>query len=171
LTVVRLRRNFTLQAEAQMDTIKTMLATCRKWKDSRQVAAVAAYEDSHTDARTAEFCRCLARQLGQQCELSKQMWLLNELRIPNLRTIAADEAAKADLVIISLHHGPSLPVEIIDWIDQWLPHKRRRPTVLLALFDPVYEGDSASMQTYLAQVAKKGAMEFLVHSEELTQDS
>jgi hypothetical protein len=154
-----------------MDTIKTMLATCRNWKDAKQVAAVAAYEDSHTDARAAEFCRCLSRQLGQECELSKQMWLLNELRIPQLRAIAAGEAAQADLVIISVHHAPSLPAEVVRWIDEWVAHKRRRPRVLLALFDPVYEGDSGSMQTYLAQVAKKGAMEFLVHSEEVMEDS
>jgi len=98
------------------------------------------------------------------------MWLLNELRIPNLRAIAAGEASQADLIIISVHHAPDLPEEVTHWIEQWHPKKRGRQMVLLALFDPVYQGDSASMRTYLAQVAKKAAMQFLVHSEEVVED-
>src|SRR5580700_7936997 len=125
-----------------MDTIKTMLASHRSWKGSKRVAAVAVYEDSSTDARVAEFCRCLSRQLGEQCEVLKQMWLLNELRLPRLRTIAAGDAAGADLVIISVHHSQELPEEVTLWLEQWLGRKGRRCAVLLALFDPVYQGDS-----------------------------
>ncbi|SPE52403.1 hypothetical protein SBV1_1510022 [Verrucomicrobia bacterium] len=148
----------------------TLLEGCRSWKQSKRLAAVAAYEDTLTDARVAEFCRCLSRQMGHGCEVVKQMWLVNELRVPQLRSIAAGEAATSDLVIVSVHHAQSLPVEMSQWIEQWLAHKHRRPTVLLALFDPVYQGDSGSMQTYLAQVAKKAQMQFLVHSEELPEE-
>jgi len=98
------------------------------------------------------------------------MWLLNELRQPRLRAIAAGDAAGADLVIVSVHHSQRLPEEVTLWIDQWLACKGRRRTVLLALFDPVYQGDSGSLQTCLAQAARKGAMEFMVHSEEMLDD-
>ncbi len=150
-----------------MDTIKTMLAAHRSWKGSKQVATVAVYEDSSTDARVAEFCRCLSRHLGEQCEVLKQMWLLNELRLPRLRTIAAGDAAGADLVIVSVHHAQKLPEEVTLWINLWLARKSRRSSVLLALFDPVHAGDSGSMQTYLAQAARKGSLEFMVHTEEM----
>jgi demethoxyubiquinone hydroxylase (CLK1/Coq7/Cat5 family) len=90
--------------------------------------------------------------------------------MPQLRVIAAGEASRADLIIVSVHHAPKLPDEITHWIEQWLPQKRHQPVVLLALFDPVYQGDSASMRTYLAQVAKKAAMQFLVHTEEEIED-
>jgi hypothetical protein len=153
-----------------MDTIKTMMAGCRGWTNSKQITAVAAYEDTLTDARVTEFCRGLSKQLGETCEVVKQMWLLNELRMPQLRSIAAGEASHADLIIISIHHAPKLPDEVTHWIELWLPQKRRQPVVLLALFDPVYQGDSASMRTYLAQVAKKAAMQFLVHTEEEIED-
>ena|SRR5271170_4514897 len=153
-----------------MDTIKTMLASHRSWKGSKQVATVAVYEDSSTDARVAEFCRCLSRHLGDGCEILKQMWLLNELRLPHLRTIAAGDAASADLVIVSVHHSQELPEEVTLWLDQWLARKGRRSAVLLALFDPVYLGDSGSMQTRLAQAARKGSMEFMVHSDEVADE-
>src|SRR2546427_3117327 len=49
----------------------------------------------------SEFCRSLATNLGNHCEVVKQMWLLNELRLPQLRTIAANDALSADLIIVS----------------------------------------------------------------------
>ncbi len=76
-------------------------AVSRLGKGTKRVAAVAAYEDSHTDARVHEFCQNLQRYLGEKCEVNKQMWLVNELRMPQLRVIAASEAAAADLVIVA----------------------------------------------------------------------
>ena len=55
-------------------------------------------------------------------------------------------------------------------MDQWLAHKHRRPFLMLALFDPVYLGMSASLQGYLDEVAKHAKMDFLVHSEETLDD-
>ena len=40
------------------------------------------------------------------------------------------------------------------------------PQMLLALFDPLYQGTSGSMKAYLQEVAKRGNMEFLVKSED-----
>jgi hypothetical protein len=142
----------------------------RLGKGMKKVATVAAYEDSHTDARVHEFCHTLARHLGEQCEVSKQMWLINELRIPQLRSIAASEAAAADLVIVSIHHARSLPIEVKEWVDLWLSQKRRRVHVLLALLDPAYRGDSSSLKTYLQEASTRGNIQFLAHSEEMTDD-
>ncbi len=102
--------------------------------------------------------------------MTKEMWLLTELRTSQLRAIAAGEAAAADLVIVSVHHGEALPNEVKSWIDLWLKQKSNRPAVLLALFDPLYLGTSSSIQTYLRDVSKKGNMEFLARSEEKPED-
>src|SRR3974390_3270446 len=98
-------------------------AVSRLGKGTKKVAAVAAYEDSHTDSRVHEFCHNLERCLGEQCHINKQMWLINQLRMPQLRAIAAHEAAAADLVIVSIHHAQSLPTEVKDWIDLWMGEK------------------------------------------------
>lgn len=133
---------------------------------SRRVRAVAASEDSATEARVDEFCRALGRQLGEAGELNQQIWLLSELRMPQLRAIAATEAAAADLVIISVHHAEGLPSELQAWIDLWLPRKRKQRSLLLALFDPVYSGVSTTLHAYLEAVARKGHMAFLAQSED-----
>ena len=137
---------------------------------SKRIVAVAAYEDAATDARVNEFCRSLTRHLGQKREITKQMWLLNELRVPQLLAIAAGEAAGADLIIVSVHHAESLPLELKNWIESWVAQKGSRPSVLLALFDPVYQGDSGSIRAYLQQVATKRHMQFLVQSEEAPEE-
>lgn len=149
-----------------MDAIMTKLRGGRLGKEPRRLAAVAASEDSRTDARVNEFCRNLAQHLGLKTEVNKQLWLLSELRLPQLRAIAAGEAAQADLIIISVHHAEKLPTELEAWIDLWLGQKNVRPSVLLALFDPVYQGVSSSMQAYLGEVARKGRMEFFVQSDD-----
>ena len=150
-----------------MDPLITKLqAIGRLGKNPKQVAAVAAFEDASTEARVNEFCRTLGRHLGAKCQITQQMWLFNELRISQLRGIAADEAARADLVIISAHHALSFPGEIKDWIALSLGHKGSRPAALLALFDPVYVGDSTALQSYLKEAARKGKIEFLMRSEE-----
>jgi hypothetical protein len=159
---------FPAKAQTPVDTLmKKLQAVGRLGKHSKKLAAVAAYEDAHTEARVNEFCRSLGRQLGEQCEIIQQMWLFNELRIPQLRAIAAKEASRADLVIISAHHAQSFPAEVKDWIELSLGQKGGRPGVLLALFDPVYQGDSTALQAYLKEVSRRGKKEFLVQSEEM----
>ena len=146
--------------------MKRLELAARLGKHPKRLAAVAAYEDAHTDARVNDFCRSLSRHLGDKCDLVKNMWLSSELRVAQLRAIAAGEAARADLVIIAVHHAQSFPSEVKEWLDLWVGDKRKRPAVLLALFDPAYQGDSTSLQAYLREIAKRGKMELLVQSEE-----
>jgi hypothetical protein len=94
------------------------------------------------------------------------MWLFNQLCVPGLRAIAAGEAALAQLIIISVHQAESLPDAVKRWIDQWLVLRNNHGIVLLALFNPVYQGVSGTMKAYLQEVAKRGDMELMVKSEE-----
>jgi hypothetical protein len=70
------------------------------------------------------------------------------------------------LIIISAHHAETLPEGVKDWIDLWVEQSSNQSIVLLALFDPVFQGVSGSMRGYLQEVAKRGNMEFLVKSED-----
>ncbi len=92
------------------------------------------------------------------------MWLLGELRTPQLRAIAAEEAARAHLVMVSFHDSGYLPEELRSWIESWVGRKGSNPIVLVAIFDPVYRGSTNQMLLFLKQTAKRGKMEFLVES-------
>jgi hypothetical protein len=149
-----------------MDSMISKLRVWPIWKELKHFALSAACEDSSTNARTNEFCRGLSRDLGQNCNVVKEIWLFNQLAVPALRAIAASEAALAHLVVISVHHAETLPDGVKSWIDLWLGQRNNHSIVLLALFDPVHQGVSSSMKVYLQEVAKRGNMEFLVKSED-----
>jgi hypothetical protein len=153
-----------------MDSTLTKLQVWQVWKGLRRLPVSAVCEDSRTAARVDEFCRSLSRDLGQDCEVSEEKWPVSELRLPQLRSIAAEEAARAGLIIVSVHHGQSLPEEMRGWIEMLLKRKRNHPIVLLALFDAVYEGDSTSLASYLKAIADRAKMEFVVKSEEAPQE-
>jgi hypothetical protein len=153
-----------------MDTTLSRLRVWPLWQKAKRFAVSGVHEDSVTGARAEEFCQTLSRSLGLSCELTKELWLLTELRTTDLRAIAAKEAAAAELVIISVHHAETLPNEVKSWIELWLKQKGRRSVVLLALFDPPHRGTSGSIQAYLRAVAERGNMEFLARSEETLED-
>ena len=153
-----------------MDTTLAKLQVWPTWQKQNRIVVSAVHEDFATGARADDFCQTLSQCLGGQCEITKELWPLTELRTPKLRAVAAGEAAAADLVIISVHHGETLPDEVKSWIDLWLKQKDSRPKVLLALFDPLYLGTSSSIQAFLQDVAKKRNMEFVARSEEKPED-
>lgn len=153
-----------------METAITRLRVWPVWKELRHFAVTAVCEDCSAGARVDEFSQSLSRQLGPNCKITKGLWLLTELRTPQLRSIAAGEAAQADLVLISIHHAENLPEGVKSWIDLWLRQKGNRPTVILALFDPLHLGSSKSLQAHLGEVARRGNMELQVQSEEAPDD-
>jgi hypothetical protein len=149
-----------------MDSMISKLRVWPIWKELRHFAVSAACEDSSTSTRADEFCRGLSRELAPSCTIAKEFWLFNQLCVPGLRAIAASEAALAHLIIISVHHAEALPDGVKTWIDLWLKQRNNHSVVLLALFDPVYQGVSSSIKAYLQEVAKRGGMEFLAKSED-----
>ena len=149
-----------------MDSLISKLRVWPIWKELKRFAVSAACEDFSTCTRADEFCRGLSRDLGQNCNVAKEIWLFNQLAVPGLRSIAASEAALAHLIVISVHYAKSLPDGVKSWIDLWLEQRNNHSMVLLALFDPVYQGVSGSMKAYLQEAAKRGGMEFLVKSED-----
>ena len=149
-----------------MDSMTSKLRVWPIWKELKHFAVSAACEDSSTSTRTDEFCRGLSQDLARNCTIAKEIWLFNQLCVPQLRAIAASEAALAHLIIISVHHAEALPDAVKRWIDLWLKQRNNHSVVLLALFDPVYQGVSSSIKAYLQEVAKRGGMEFLAKSED-----
>jgi len=136
------------------------------WKELKHFAVSAACEDSSSKARADEFCLGLTKELSRNCKVVSQTWFFSQLCLPELRVIAASEAALAHLIIISVRHLETLPDGVKGWIDLWLGRRNSHSLVLLALVDPVFQGFSSSLENYLQQVAKRGGVEFLVGAED-----
>jgi hypothetical protein len=136
----------------------------QRWREARQLALLATFEDSSTGTRVKEFCRDLSRQLGQDCRIIEHVWLFNMFRLRELREIAAEEAAAADLIVISMHDAERLPDDVQAWVDLWLRHKGERKPVLMALLEPAKEGARRTLQTCLQEAAREGGIDLLVQS-------
>jgi hypothetical protein len=156
-----------------VNALITKLQTNRNGETSKHLYALAVAEDIATHHRAIAACRELTTLLGHDCEVIRHVWLLSELRFPELKAIAADEAFAADLIILSIHRDTELPDEIREWVDLWLERTRARPAVVLALLDDAFDQDDPSkpMHPYLEEVARKGNLEILFQSEDLAGDS
>ncbi len=136
----------------------------QRWREAKQLALLATFEDSTTGARVKEFCQNLSRQVGRDCRIIEHVWLFNMLRLRELREIAAEEAAAADLIVISMHDADGLPSDVKAWVDLWLRHKGTRKPVLMALLEPPREGAPRTLEMSLQQAAREGGIDFLVES-------
>ncbi|MGH7971380.1 MAG: hypothetical protein ACREIC_21895, partial [Limisphaerales bacterium] len=78
-----------------------------------------AYEDFDTGKLAKRTYDFLVENLGRDCSFVNQMWKFDVLGIPNLREIAVEDAARADIIIIS-SRGDELPEHIKLWVEAWL---------------------------------------------------
>jgi len=131
---------------------------------------VIVYEDFRTAAQAKRAYDFLAANLTHEWQLTSQMWKFELLRIPELRDMAAEDAAMANLIIVSCHGDQELPADVTDWVEMWQGDKGE-PVALVALFDrpPEQAQHARTTQAYLERVAKRGRMEFFTWPEGLPE--
>jgi hypothetical protein len=125
---------------------------------------VIAYEDFETGKHAMKTYDFLVEHLGQDCQFSNQMWKFDVLSIPKLREIAANDAAQADIIMVSCHGESELPNHVLQWIDSWVSAEGN-PIVLVALFDsePAF---GFGVRARLADAAKRAGIEFFAQPDE-----
>lgn len=120
---------------------------------------VIAYEDFETGKQAKRTCDYLAERMEEECQVQQQMWKFDVLGVTKLREIAADDAARADIIIISAHGNDELPPEVKAWTELWLPQPKKA-IALVALLDLVIEGSDNPIRRYLASAARRAGLEF-----------
>ena len=125
-----------------------------------------AYEDFETGKQAKKTYDFLAENLASECVLTNQMWKFDVLSIPKLREIAVRDATLADIILIS-SRGDDLPIHATKWIESWLM-EGTHAIALVALFEKPENQNSQSSQArkYLAEVARRGHMEFFAQPDD-----
>jgi hypothetical protein len=128
---------------------------------------VAAYEDVESGKHAKETYDFVVASLGPDCRPANRMWKFEVLDIPQLRELAAEDAAMADLIIISCRGQAELPAGVKAWIDLWLAEKGN-VIALAALFGPptAQATQAPAIRAYLAGVARSGRMQFFAQPDE-----
>jgi len=118
---------------------------------------VIAYEDLETGRRAMKTYEYMVEQLGGECLFTNQMWKFDVLAVPNLKEIAAKDAAAAEIIIVSAHEGRELPREVKGWIELWLSYKTQA-TALVGLFGT--ESVETPARSYLEETARRAKIAF-----------
>jgi hypothetical protein len=134
----------------------------------RSLRAVMAYESASTPERASQAWDYLVCTLTSRYGSRVGLWQFERLRNPDIRGIAAADAARADMILIATRGAGELPAEVREWIDAWLSQKcevHDDHSALTVLFDVPRDGFGASALpqfAYLQRVARKGNMDFFV---------
>ena len=87
--------------------------------DRPTLKAVIIYEDRATGIRAKCFYEDLVYELRGKYDLNLDLWSFQVLSIPKIGDSAAQVAAQADVVLLSLHGNAGLPAKIREWVETW----------------------------------------------------
>ncbi len=123
-------------------------------------------------SQNAQAACALLERLGRTIETDGRLiyswWNFELLCFDQLRKLAAQEAAAADMIFIATQDGPALSAEVVDWIGQWLAKAENRARALVALLDPMTTKAKArsGIRSQLEKVAQLGHMDFFAKGAE-----
>lgn len=94
----------------------------------------------------------------------RNIWKFDFLRIPELRESAVTEAARADLIIISMHTPRELPAGVKWWIEAALEQREQDPGALVLMYNKHPAGGAvmSPAEAYLMQRARNTGMDFFM---------
>jgi hypothetical protein len=129
-------------------------------------SVVVVYEDRLTGVRAKHFYDSLTEEVEEECDFSLQLWNFQVLANSEISNSAAQAAARADFVILSLRGRVGLPAEIKGWVETWSRLIANRNAALIVLTNKPRSNAStaASTLTYLESVADRKRIAFFPHT-------
>jgi hypothetical protein len=123
-----------------------------------------AYEDVAGGRRAQELLGRLTKAFPKEDSdwLCCAMWKFNEQTTPQRVEIAAEQATKADLIIIATHEREDLPPVLEEWVRRWLLKKAGRSCALVTLLerDESDTDGSQGVRSYFETVAQRAELAF-----------
>jgi hypothetical protein len=119
------------------------------------------YDDDFARDRAMQLCGRLSDRFHEDPPFDFSWWRIRHLKDPAVAQLAAQVAARADLVFVSSSRAePSL--ELKKWVENWLPHRRGHDGALVTWVNRSSSGQTETqLELYLRGVAKKGQLDFL----------
>jgi len=141
------------------------------WEPKYPFDLVVAYEDATTRNRAMQLYDHLAQQLLDDYDFQCSWWKLDHLSNPGICEQAADAAAEANMVIVSVRGDHGLPTVFNRWLEGWLSRRGDQKSALVVLLgDKGQPGDqSRRLQSQLQQVARQARMDFFAHAYDLPE--
>jgi len=146
---------------------------------------VIVYENLTAGIRAQETVERLGKQMNTEAGVSVALWKFDVLEYPSMQEQAAQDAADADMLIISTGINTLPPVSVRDWLEHVLPVARQQNPragiievrcALVALLNQedqnrVTWGSQNNVRDYLEQIAINQGMDFFCKHEETTPEA
>jgi len=131
-------------------------------RTSSVIRLVLAYEDFEAGKRAQRACQQLAPPASPDTAVNLDSWKFDLLKLPSMRTMAAQAVAGSDLVILAPHDGETLPCFVLEWIRLTLRHSATRPKGLLLLMglDPEDQEPLLATKHPLKELAARSGIPF-----------
>lgn len=143
-----------------------------RWEPKFPFDLVIAYDDAATRSRAVQLYDHLAQQLLDDYDFQCSWWRIEHFHNPTLSQQAADAAANANMVILSLRGDRPLPPPFKAWLPTWLDQKGGQKSALVVLLSAEDQPteEARRLQSYLQQVARQARMDFFAHAYALPRE-
>ena len=129
--------------------------------DAKPFRMLSIYDSEASSREAAHASKLVLRELGDGIEADRTTWNLKSLDAQTVRALAAEEAARADVIVIALEGEK--PSEILkQWISEW-ERTRELSGGLLALIPAGESETGGDLADFLYETAVTAHMDFLCH--------
>jgi len=120
------------------------------------------YDDDFARDRALDLCGRLTGRFHQDPAFDFSWWRIRHLKDPAVAQLAAKAATRADLLFVSSSRDEP-PVELKEWVKQWLPRRKGHEGALVTWVNRSSSGKKkqTQLELFLRDVAKAGQLDFL----------
>jgi hypothetical protein len=115
------------------------------------IRVVIAYSDIVAGTRATGVISRLASRLGNKIEFHPIPSAFNLLDDVDWRTVAASDAIKADILILAVNGGGTMPSSVKRWTKEVIRHKHGTTAAVVALFDTVENADRETIKEWVSE--------------------
>jgi len=104
--------------------------------DALTLEVMLVHEDLSAGRRGKEVLDQVALNLEPKADFLVNPWNFEMLRNPALQSQAVQDAAHANIVVLSVHGRAKLPATVRAWLEVWLDRRGDSPCALVVSLDP-----------------------------------
>ena len=124
-------------------------------------AIVVLYEDNSSRDSAIHLCKTLEKIFHEDLDFEITWCRFKYFNDPAVASEAAQIAAQADLIIVSIQRVQDLPLEVKAWFERWLPNRESSDGALVLLQTSEEPSSTISQTSYLYLLAQRANLDYL----------
>ena len=136
------------------------IATHEERLSQMTLKAAVIYDDFNFAAQATALLERVAIRADEAMKWDVKPWRLDVLQEPALADDALGETADADLILVALRKTPSLPDELMGWLESWAMKRQTEDTAMM-VFCPEENAASTPLWHSLKEFAEWQSLPFL----------